>query len=1175
MKKVSILLVVTMLFSMFQFTGSLAYADIDYSGVVIASGMSSTMGIVLGPDDKLYVSDYSGNKIIKMDKDGSNLTTLTTNIFQPVGITFDKSGNLIVAEHNRGKITKVDASGSTTLIKDGLGYVTGVAVDSNDKIFVVSYTTGKIYKMDADGSNSSVFTTIMKGSSPVTSSLIGMGIDASDNLYVSDRANSRIIKIDPSGNQSDFASVPLPYWASVGKDGYVYASAGNKTIQKYDLSGNIVETFSTGTFSPWGTQVDTGGGIYFVYSGSTVNRILGYGETVDRTHIKITLFYNMVSGAADASAFTLTGVASNPQVTSAVVNGSEIVLTLDDNIEFTDTSVKVTYNKTGTSNLALQGSSVDVDSFSNLAINNSIIGVASVGSLSALNVAYGTALSDVGLPETVAVNLSNSTTSSADVVWDGGTPSYDANISGTYTFKGTLSLAADIYNPSNKQATVTVNVAENPVVNITSVSSLQVINVPNGTDLSDVGLPGTVSVDLSNSTTSSALVVWDGGTPPYDGDTAGTYTFKGTLSPSADIYNPDNKQATVTVAVAEKPVVNITSVSSLQVINVPNGTDLSDVGLPGTVSVDLSNSTTSSALVVWDGGTPPYDGDTAGTYTFKGTLSPSADIYNPDNKQATVTVAVAESTAVNITSVSSLKVISVANGTTLSNVGLPVTVTVTLSNSTTSSALVVWDGGTPPYDGDTAGTYTFSGTLPATAAYVNLNHLKAEVNVVVKAATSLPNKNASKPKNASDDAVVEVNGVQQKVASEKRVIDNGKSIVKIVVNQTSMKAIMDDLQKNTALGNENTNLVEVKIQDTTGATTNVELDGEIVKQLEEGEFSVRINRGERTYEIPAKELGVDEIAKKLSVAPDELKSIKFQIELEELADEEEAKIVEQFDGSRKLLTSPIKFNISAVVFRNDGTSETVVIDSFKNYVTRGFELPSDTVLTETLTGVVFDDRYEYYHVPTTFKWVNGKLYAEIHSLTNSVYTVIDNQAKVNSVENHWSKEIVNDMACSMVLTDYGQFDPDENITRGDLATYMIKALGLYRDSVDLELGFSDVDWDDKNAESIALANQWEIISGYSDGTFKPNSKVTREEAMVMFSKAMEVVNYEGIPGASEIEIESDSSLSQWSKVSVQKVIDGFIFNGRANRALALENHLTHAEALSALNNLLIKSGLIN
>jgi sugar lactone lactonase YvrE len=1084
MKKVSILLVVTMLFSMFQFTGSLAYADIDYSGVVIASGMSSTMGIVLGPDDKLYVSDYSGNKIIKMDKDGSNLTTLTTNIFQPVGITFDKSGNLIVAEHNRGKITKVDASGSTTLIKDGLGYVTGVAVDSNDKIFVVSYTTGKIYKMDADGSNSSVFTTIMKGSSPVTSSLIGMGIDASDNLYVSDRANSRIIKIDPSGNQSDFASVPLPYWASVGKDGYVYASAGNKTIQKYDLSGNIVETFSTGTFSPWGTQVDTGGGIYFVYSGSTVNRILGYGETVDRTHIKITLFYNMVSGAADASAFTLTGVASNPQVTSAVVNGSEIVLTLDDNIEFTDTSVKVTYNKTGTSNLALQGSSVDVDSFSNLAINNSIIGVASVGSLSALNVAYGTALSDVGLPETVAVNLSNSTTSSADVVWDGGTPSYDANISGTYTFKGTLSLAADIYNPSNKQATVTVNVAENPVVNITSVSSLQVINVPNGTDLSDVGLPGTVSVDLSNSTTSSALVVWDGGTPPYDGDTAGTYTFKGTLSPSADIYNPDNKQATVTVAVAE-------------------------------------------------------------------------------------------STAVNITSVSSLKVISVANGTTLSNVGLPVTVTVTLSNSTTSSALVVWDGGTPPYDGDTAGTYTFSGTLPATAAYVNLNHLKAEVNVVVKAATSLPNKNASKPKNASDDAVVEVNGVQQKVASEKRVIDNGKSIVKIVVNQTSMKAIMDDLQKNTALGNENTNLVEVKIQDTTGATTNVELDGEIVKQLEEGEFSVRINRGERTYEIPAKELGVDEIAKKLSVAPDELKSIKFQIELEELADEEEAKIVEQFDGSRKLLTSPIKFNISAVVFRNDGTSETVVIDSFKNYVTRGFELPSDTVLTETLTGVVFDDRYEYYHVPTTFKWVNGKLYAEIHSLTNSVYTVIDNQAKVNSVENHWSKEIVNDMACSMVLTDYGQFDPDENITRGDLATYMIKALGLYRDSVDLELGFSDVDWDDKNAESIALANQWEIISGYSDGTFKPNSKVTREEAMVMFSKAMEVVNYEGIPGASEIEIESDSSLSQWSKVSVQKVIDGFIFNGRANRALALENHLTHAEALSALNNLLIKSGLIN
>lgn len=1084
MKKISMLLVVTMLCMMFPFTGSLVYADVPYSGIVIASGLSSAMGIIFGPDDKVYISDYGGNKIVKMDKDGSNLTTLTTNVSEPIGLAFDNSGNLLVAEYGGHRIKKVDSGGNTTLIKGGLGQLTGIVVDSHNKIFVIDYSYGKIYKMDADGSNSAVFATVLKGSSAVTSSLIGLGIDASDNLYLSDQRNARILKIDSNGVQSDFASVSAPYWASVGKNGYVYASAIDRTIQKFDLSGNKIETYSTGTYIPWGTQVDTGGSIYFVHFGANVNKILGYADTVDRTHVKITLFYDLVSGTADASAFTLSGVSSTPQVTSAVVNGSEIDLTLDSNIESTDTMAKVNYTKTGTNNLVQQGTSIEIDAFSNLVVANHIVGVASVGTPSPINVANGTALNAVGLPATVTVNLSNSTTTttSAAVVWDGGTPAYDGNTAGTYTFSGTLSLGNDIYNPDNKKATVDVVVAAPVIPTVTSMSAINVITVPNGTELSAVGLPSSVSFSLSNSTTTSAAIVWDGGTPTYDGETVGTYTFTGTIASSSDYLNSNSIKASVDVIVTAKP--HVTTTSAINVITVPNGTVLSSVGLPTTVSFSLSNSTTTSAAVVWDAGTPAYDGEAAGNYAFTGTIASSNDYINPNHVKASVQVVVQS-----------------------------------------------------PYDKDDNG----GGSVP------------------------------------SSSGMVEVNGVTQKVSDETRTIDNGKTKVKVTIDNVSMKKVLSDLLEKAASSQTFArNLATINVQDTNADSTVIDLDGEIVKQMDQNKFDILVNLGDKTYKIPAEALAVDAIATRLAVPQENLKSIKFYIQVDKIAPEDQTAITQKAEtNNAKMIIEATEFKISAVVTRNDGTSETVEVDTFKQYVKRGFEIPKGINIGDVTTGVVFDQDYNYNQVPTRIYTENGVTYVEINSLTNSIYSVISNPITVNSVKGHWSESIVNDMASRLVLTDYDQFKADQNVTRGEFANYMTRALGLYKSDASFESSFTDVKMTDENAAEIVLAAQWGLVSGYEDGKFKPDNEITREEAMVLFAKAMEIANYAGVVGSSSFDIETNANISNWSKPYIQKVLDGKVFVGRSNHDLGLKENLTHAETLAALRNLLIKAELIN
>ncbi|CUU46160.1 N-acetylmuramoyl-L-alanine amidase family protein [Clostridium beijerinckii] len=88
-------------------------------------------------------------------------------------------------------------------------------------------------------------------------------------------------------------------------------------------------------------------------------------------------------------------------------------------------------------------------------------------------------------------------------------------------------------------------------IEVESISSPSDVNVTKGTSRSDIGLPDTVDVGLSDNTTTSAAVVWNDGNPAYDGDTLGTYTFTGTITLSEGVINPNNLEASVNVIVKD------------------------------------------------------------------------------------------------------------------------------------------------------------------------------------------------------------------------------------------------------------------------------------------------------------------------------------------------------------------------------------------------------------------------------------------------------------------------------------------------------------------------------------------------------------------------------------------------------------------------------------------------
>ncbi len=105
----------------------------------------------------------------------------------------------------------------------------------------------------------------------------------------------------------------------------------------------------------------------------------------------------------------------------------------------------------------------------------------------------------------------------------------------------------------------------------------------------------------------------------------------------------------------------------------------------------------------------------------------------------------------------------------------------------------------------------------------------------------------------------------------------------------------------------------------------------------------------------------------------------------------------------------------------------------------------------------------------------------------------------------WAKPYVFAGVKSGILTGYGEdntFRPKNQITREELVKVIVSAFGIeISENADVS-AFSDADKITWSAPYIAAAVKSEIIKGYADGSVKPQSSVTRIEAITMFARAL-------------------------------------------------------------------------
>ena len=261
-----------------------------------ASGarLISPEGIAIAPDGKVYVSDYIGNRVYRLQPDGTLVViagggtgfdgpATKANLWHPSGLAADPDGQLYVADNMGAAIRRIDHQGMISTVNTPYGSMNGplgLAFDSIGILYISDYS-GEVFMADGSGRLSSLR---ISGLPPPALFPGYLAFDAAGNLYIADRApikgdnmyapgpggGCRIVRVSPDHQASVVAGTGTCGFSGDGgpatkaqlndPNGIAFDSAGNlyfsdsnnHRIRRIDARGIITTVAGTGAIGHGG-----------------------------------------------------------------------------------------------------------------------------------------------------------------------------------------------------------------------------------------------------------------------------------------------------------------------------------------------------------------------------------------------------------------------------------------------------------------------------------------------------------------------------------------------------------------------------------------------------------------------------------------------------------------------------------------------------------------------------------------------------------------------------------------------------------------------------------------------------------------------------------------------------------------------------------------------------------
>ncbi|MFC5529655.1 S-layer homology domain-containing protein [Cohnella yongneupensis] len=411
--------------------------------------------------------------------------------------------------------------------------------------------------------------------------------------------------------------------------------------------------------------------------------------------------------------------------------------------------------------------------------------------------------------------------------------------------------------------------------------------------------------------------------------------------------------------------------------------------------------------------------------------------------------------------------------------------------------------------------------------------------------TTTPNEQSKDGVKLSKDGVNSVQGTNA----------NGVKETVATVDSNKLKDAFDSLQSSAV----EVKSVTVEV-DSDGGNVKVNLPSsafvDVAKDMPEAIVIVKTDFGD--YQVPVKALGLQALALELGVKVEEM---TLSIEIDRVTGAAADQISTQASNNGlTLLSSTLDYRITA-----NAKGKTVEVDGFGNtYVARSIILPGSIDPTKA-TAVVYDPvTGTFSFVPATFASSNGNTEVVIKRNGNSIYTVVSGSKSFADLNGHWARPDIELLASKRIIQGVtaDSFEPNQSITRAEFVALLVRSLGL--SSPSKPTTFSDVAQGDWYADAIGQAVDADIVKGYSDGTFRPNERITREQMAVLLSGALKYVNKSVQVGDTQEAIlgkyADNGSIGAWAKHSLAELLAAQIMKGTSATTIDPAAHATRAEA---------------
>lgn len=183
----------------------------------------------------------------------------------------------------------------------------------------------------------------------------------------------------------------------------------------------------------------------------------------------------------------------------------------------------------------------------------------------------------------------------------------------------------------------------------------------------------------------------------------------------------------------------------------------------------------------------------------------------------------------------------------------------------------------------------------------------------------------------------------------------------------------------------------------------------------------------------------------------------------------------------------------------------------------------------------------------------------LKAVTDAIAATKNEKKTFSDTNDHWGADSIAKAVKLRIIDGYkdGTFRPDASVTRAEFAAMIARAFGLTSSSAPVEFRDTSSNW---AAGYIGALAEKGIVTGYADGSFKPNATISRAEMVAIISRVM---NLSVLSSGAQTSY-TDVSSEHWAADAIQQASSAGLVQGVSATSFAPNSKTTRAQAVTLI-----------